>query len=1091
METIINFDISEYEILENIEFEEEVSRPQEFRFFTLDEQLRDFFEKSLPNGKPTKYQIKELSYDRERIRKMYENYIIFGDSEYQIKNHRKSLNVSWIHPVYKELKYKSYSFKKEYEPIFSKTGLNQSNYYSRLLKSLPLPFISNSGTFINYSTEVLNEEGKEPVKVLMNYERTKRIIRDDGTMDIILTPIENTGDEIGLKGYYLSERPEIPRPLNDHPFLKSNKPSFYETEIPLLDVFPSTQAILEHAIPTTKDPYNEGMKLLKIYDLSLKDISWNLWKQRFPPVELKNTPKNVIQIELPKQEIYNPSEILKKTYDFQWESGYHHRYWLSKQIDAGKFVSELLISKSSSNGLVSLGTPEGPVIQHPTSTIDMCQSLTTDFDTFLHSGLYRLGKLDKDGIEINDGICIPVGSIQQEKTFVKKIGWNETTEKDILNTYLKKLKEFKILNEDNFEKYDKFEHLQESELRKNILVILDDSLRSSEDKSNSIQLLLRDTEYKNKQYFDKTDLFVLCQHTMNILNGQLEENPQNFYIEWTSILSGKRVCKYCGEEISSEVLIAVEEYDDSGHLIMTYESLQNKSIESETTIDSFTNSLLELKKIFDLNHAGETALFILLAFMQILPQEIQIIPIISLMRELTRGLRSKSKISKESQQRIEGLFCIPAILIILQTHQPFLIPKRSLGKSPIKLSGFPRDSTDPSNSPILDSIINILKKTMEEIGSTKGPINELAKYIISKPQKVRDESIPFIKLFATKFNSLLEISKDRYLIPEEETSFNSITFPEMKIDNPIFKTGDKQQDELITICKGSKMINWITKKPPYTLQTQLKLDDKILPSPNMILLDNKINEKIDENLSQKEIDKGLNLSLPSSFKLFDQFLKGTYDVSTFVKLSERILDFVSLTKFKKDILIDLRKKLTRIPYKSSSEMRDTAKSLFLIILNELKDSPNVVRIIDDAIKSDLVFKMIFISKEKAEIEELELRTKETNLLKSKYREMTDTRRQLVKSLVDIGIADFIVTNEDRELFAKEFERNVEKEYNELAENSDLNRPEEGYQERDYIENGDLPQDVMGNEMEVDYGDYGDRAVRNYDDYSGQPAFDEE
>jgi hypothetical protein len=1093
METIINFNVSEYEVLENIDFEEEVSRPQELRFFTLDEQLRDFFEKSLPNGKPTKYQLKELSYDRERIRKMYETYIIFGDSEYEVQNNRKSLNIPWIHPVYDEIDYKAYIFKKEYEPIFSKTTLSQPNYYSRLLKALPLPFVSNSESLINYETEVLNEEGKQPIKILMNYERTKRIIRDDGSIDIISTPIENTGDRIGLRGYYLSERPEIPRPLNDHPFLNSNKSLFYETNLPLIDIFPSTQAILEHAIPTTKDPYNDGMKILKIYDLSLKDVPWTLWKQRFPPVELKNTPKNVIQIEFPKQEIYNPSEILKKTYDFKWEIGYHNRYWLSRQIDSGKFISELLISKSSSNGLISLGPPQGPDIQHPPSTIDMCQSLTTDFDTFLHSGLYRLGKLDKEGFEINDGVCVPIGSIQQEKTSVKKIGWTETTEKDILNNYLKKLKEFKILNEEEFEKYEKVDSLEESELRKNILIILKDSLRSSEDKSNSIQLLLRDTEYKNKQYFDKSDLFVLCQHTMNILNGQLEENPQNFYIEWTSILTGKRVCKYCGEEVSSEVLVAVEEYDDSGHLIMTYESLENKKIQSETTIDSFTNSLLELKKVFDLNHPGESALFILLAFMQIIPQETQLLPILSLIRELTRGLRSKTKITKETQQRIEGIFCIPAIIIILQTHQPFLIPKRSLGKSPIKLSGFPRDSSDSTNSPILDSIISVLKTIMDEIGSTKGPINEFAKYVVSKPQKVRDESITFIKLFASKFSSLLEISKDRYSIPEDDISFNTITFPEIRIDNPIFKTGDRQQDEMLFECKGKGLINWLTKNPPYSLQIPLKLDDKIIPSPDMIILENKnVEETINnETLTQKEINEGLNLSLPSSFKFFDKFLKGSYDSSTIIKLSERVLDFVSLTKFKKDIQINLRKKLSKISYNSSSEMRDTAKSIFLIILNELKDSPNVIRVITDAIKNDIVFKMIFVSKEKAESEEFELKTKETNLLKARYREMTDTRRQLVKSLVDIGIADFIVTNEDRELFSKEFEINVEKEYDEMLKEQDLERPEEGYATRDYIENGDVPIDVMGNAMEVDFGDYGDRNVRDYDDYSGEPAFDEE
>jgi hypothetical protein len=37
--------------------------------------------------------------------------------------------------------------------------------------------------------------------------------------------------------------------------------------------------------------------------------------------------------------------------------------------------------------------------------------------------------------------------------------------------------------------------------------------------------------------------------------------------------------------------------------------------------------------------------------------------------------------------------------------------------------------------------------------------------------------------------------------------------------------------------------------------------------------------------------------------------------------------------------------------------------------------------------------------------------------------------------------------------------------------------------RDYVENGDQPVDVLGNTLEVDFGDYGDREVRDYNDYN--------
>jgi hypothetical protein len=144
-----------------------------------------------------------------------------------------------------------------------------------------------------------------------------------------------------------------------------------------------------------------------------------------------------------------------------------------------------------------------------------------------------------------------------------------------------------------------------------------------------------------------------------------------------------------------------------------------------------------------------------------------------------------------------------------------------------------------------------------------------------------------------------------------------------------------------------------------------------------------------------------------------------------------------------------------------------------------------MRTLLDAIKTDLVFKILLQSKDKADKEELELRTREKNELKARYREMTDTKRELVKMLVDIGISEFIVTNEDRKLFAKQYEQKIEEEFLES-----LDIPEGDFL-RDYVENGDQPIDNMGNTLDVDFGDYGDRAVLDYNDYTSIPAFDDD
>jgi hypothetical protein len=106
--------------------------------------------------------------------------------------------------------------------------------------------------------------------------------------------------------------------------------------------------------------------------------------------------------------------------------------------------------------------------------------------------------------------------------------------------------------------------------------------------------------------------------------------------------------------------------------------------------------------------------------------------------------------------------------------------------------------------------------------------------------------------------------------------------------------------------------------------------------------------------------------------------------------------------------------------------------------------------------------------------------------------MTDKQREITKLLVDIGQSEFIVNIEDREFFANQLEQDIEKEYAELQASLDLDKPEEGYNNfRDYVENGDIPLNSLGNNMEVDYGDYGDRITRDYNDYTAQEMFQDD
>jgi len=237
------------------------------------------------------------------------------------------------------------------------------------------------------------------------------------------------------KGFYIYKRPfEIPNPLSEHPFLASNEPHRYLTEETLNRVFPTIETIMTHGVPTTNDPYGEGKKFLKIYDVKLSQIPWNLWKDRFPPVGTIATTPTILSIEFPKgDDVVAPSKSLQDTYVIKWTSGVEPREWLARQEDGGALVSKMLLTQASKAGLVPPAVmAERPQSQAIKSTPEECFTFDT-FDGLVNAGIYR------------KGVCIPMPQIIQEKAdmiVAGKIAWKETTPADILKDHQELLKFF-------------------------------------------------------------------------------------------------------------------------------------------------------------------------------------------------------------------------------------------------------------------------------------------------------------------------------------------------------------------------------------------------------------------------------------------------------------------------------------------------------------------------------------------------------------------------------------------------------------------------------------------------------------------------
>jgi hypothetical protein len=1093
MADIFTFQPTEFEVLETFDFEEEIQRPDETRFYTLDEQLIDFFDKMMPKRKVTKFEIKELKQLRDRVREAYQNIVVVTESDYIIDNRRKLVNTDWIHPVYAGFEYSTYSYAKQWEPLF--TQRRTVNYYSKLLNALPRPYTSIvDGRPLERTSMLVNEEGKLPVNGLGNYLMTKTIVNDDGTVDVITVEAPNTADDIKTSGYYLDARPfEIPRPMMEHPFLKSNQANFVKTEMSLVDAYPSISAIMEHAIPVTTDPYILGKKYAKLYDIKLSQIPWSSWKERFPPVEYVDVTRPSQEIPFQQMKQDKPGDILTKTYLVPWNPAYSSRLWLSNQVDGGHFISRILLSEANVSGnLASYAFSPSSEYDFPEVQPESCSNLMSEFNTFLDTGVYRVKKKAvKDSVVFLGGQCIPVSTLLQEKAaaaYDNRVAWKETTRNDILVEYQKLLKSFQAYRPSvDIEKYARVEHRIQSERRRDVIVIMEDPEREPEDKADALEKIIRDMTLDNRQYFDVPGQFVLCSHTLEILRNAMDDRYK-FYAEWTVSIDGARVCRFCGEEVNKDSFVAVKEYDEDGHLTMDYSALDAEYTAQVKAV----NTLSEMKKLIDINNAGESLLFTTLSLLQVTPDEQQLMSVLQLIRKLTGALKgraaSSKTISKDNQELVEGVLGIAGVIVLLQTHTPFLIPKRGIGTRPLNTTGYPRDSDNPEECHVLTSILIVLKRSFESFpGSFKGSIATVLRAILKNSADLKVEALRWIKIFSEQFKPLFDNARERYEAPTELAPQNLIQLPIEHIDDPRFSPGETLEQESYNECKSNRTsTSWSTKRLPNVRQTEAKLQPRIDPSPDATSINSVHSVVSPNNISDNDIRRRIGLGLPPGFPALAEFMK-VADGASYVAMMSRCLGILSFTQ--KD-RIKFQELITFIDSsETSSRVRDIAKGVFFEFMATIKASPPLTRTFNDSIKKDLTLRMILLSEDAAKKEDFELRAKERNFLKAALRSMTDIEREVTQKLLELGIADIIISNVDRERFAREFSL-MEPDFDEETNAIDMNRPEEGYDDtRDYVENGDQPIADDGTQLEVDRGFYGDRAVRDYDDYTTQSGFD--
>jgi len=1058
MAEVYEFEPGDVQVLETFTFEEEIDRPENLRFYTLDDQVTDYFERSIPVGKVSKYKMFLLEREADRVRDLYESVVVGTDTSFDIRKERPHDGyLPWISPVYSDVQRRRLNWATDYMPLLAP---RQPRYYDRMISGLPRPFSFTNGKRAVFTKPIqfVDSEGSKPIRGVPPFSKTRGILHAGGKYEILEEEVPNTGDDIAVRGYWIGKRSlDLISPLAEHPILGSNEPHFYESVADYSEIVPSVEAILNHAVPVTAHPFRDATPYLKIYDVEWSDIPWGVWKRHFPPAE-QSVGLPVEQIAIPQHNPDIPSESLQKYYS-TFQPGLSPRYWLSYQEDGGLLVARMLLSQAVDLTPITIPNPApSPAPLTPATPLD-CLPPGITFDDFLTRGVYR------------NGVCVPLETIAREKAQMgmRGLSWGETTHDDILKAYIPILQasqgpEIKlsepVIPKPNVPELSPF--------RKDILAILGDKERVDSDKANDIRTLVADMPVKNKQFLDEDEKFLVCEHTLALLSGDLS-NSRKFYDTWCGIVEGSRVCKFCGEAINKDVFVDVVEFDDAGHAVLHSEA--SIVAEFHPGVQSFTEKLQGLRSLFDTRDPAQDLFFMLLSILQVLPDQVYLEPVLGQVRQLSNFTKSKG----EGAQAVYG---ICGVALLMQIHEPFLIPRRSFGV-PFLLTGYPRDSTDEPG--ILDSLLLALRKTFEQFKTTfKGPSMGLVREVFRSPAKVREKCVLALKVMTkpppafiqklnlTDYSDALTQASLRYAKAPPVPAQLTVLIEAMKIDG----TPSKVSAECIPLAH---MSFWSTSTPALLRQSPIVFNTTAKPGVLAKRVSSTPSDRTQWGPLPSDTASRLKKDVPAFLKnlpLATVLADRSVSWNRAASIASRLLDLSR--GIPADLLRKLRSELESLdPTQNPSQLRDAARGIAYALMDAVAKVPALREKWAEVLPKDLALKSFLRSAESLEGEVRSLVTAERESFKTRLGEKSDMERELVKQLLDIGLAPYVITLKDRQLFARQLEERIRPD---PLGNPEV--PEEGFQEvpldterddPDQGERGDFG--VMPDRTEDTYGDY--------------------
>jgi hypothetical protein len=1117
------FQTSEYQIVEEFEFEEEVQRPEAIRFFTYEEQASDFIEKLLPQtGRIAKAAIRKAEYEVDSFTVLHKRVIEETAEGYTHQAYVRPSTLPWVH--YKNtnpLQYTEYTWNQKWSPLFTDGSLRSPNYYLVLLDSLPksaVYYAAGDGVpvYKNGVTQIENH------KFLDRFPYTKINYHEDGTYTTAYVHREETQDVAKFTNYVVDNPPIAPpAPLADHPFLSVHPdPVVIDSTEPLPELLPTMEAIFTHAVPETQKPYTEGLRYLKLYDINLRDVPDKLWTTKFPPEAAVDEMPPPQDLTFPEGQTDAPSKNILEAYKTAWYPALSSRKWLNSQVDGGTLVARMLLSQAGDVGIAAIPPPvvfpESGVIE---GTADDClPPEITSFDDFLTRGIYRAPKCASCGAPGHPGKscpdkvsktdykpghgCFPMSFVHNERSdapYADKSPWTPGINEQILKEHQQTLQKFKDYYRPAFEKVVPAPPAQShNETRLMIVSILDDETKTPEDQVYEIEALVKNSPLENHTYLDKdTGAFLVCEHELEILRGSYAKDPQAFLKKWCVREAGYYVCQYSGERVS-EVIEAQDQFDEQGRIINRRDRIEGGGGEKGKEHMTFSESLKGLQAVFKTNNPGEDIMYLLLSLVQVIPEDGQLKVYLDYVRRESEKLRAKlagKKLSAKQTADVDmalSIFGFNAIVLVLQTHRPQLIPRRSFGSKPLVLRGFPRDTDDINDSPLVDSLLNALIQTFESYPSTfRGSSVVFLRTLLNDKKATRRVVLSSLKgQFAKEFGPQLADSKDNLdavavgYIPVQ-SFVPSPVLPKKSVAYLLPTESVMTGPELRYTC----MVNtpWIMPTTRFSFnQEPFVITDTLKPSRKSRQV---LPLAAPEGVPVVKAEVARRLKMKSDTTKLAADAKTQENPGVLLNLLLRSLNIVAEETVAgvemREYISEVREAVT-MSEGDPSLLRDLYKGYIFELGQKLSGNQAVLTQFERAYKVDMTVRSLTSTAAENRKAVDAHKARERDEFRLRLRRLPDALRDITTKLIDLGLAPYLITKDDREAFMRELQQRVDGDAqpptddplvapNPPEDPGDI--PEEGLNaERDLGADGETRQ-AGEQELEVDYGDYGDRRAR--------------